>query len=487
MENTSSNLTVSSVRYDDQLKKSIDTIKTEMNDAVVCNMINKVKRSERLSRKRTADNILVSIEEYQSDGLIKKKRITCKNMQNIKIESRNPESPLNSGVDKINDRVSPTAEKPSEYILNNYDIKKESDVQTSIRIEDNEEKMKMSVKSSLKTLRNKKSFKSIFPIKRTSVANNENEDGMSNDFNESDNFIITRKRGRPPSKKVQLQKTDIVNHCNDEIDKQYSEWLTVSVEKLHNVDESELPGKLDTDNTTNHDNNNKPPEMKKRRNKGKLIDTVKVKTDESEMITSSFDDVDTVPTTSAGMLKSVHSNDRKSQLESHEHDIRLLSKRFNIPIKTIKNIIIDQSISVFRDKYSESVTSDMITVSPIVMDDVDAMSGQNVKCLNKNFRYTTEPLRNSLACEKTNLKDLMEELTKTMPSWSLCIVPDPSRYVISHMSIDIYGTPTANKVVVLDRYFRASVYIYQCLEYKYCKYYTTANEIVTLIKELNVI
>jgi len=319
------------------------------------------------------------------------------------------------------------------------------------------------------------------------MANNENEDGMSNDFDESDNFIITRKRGRPPSKKVQLQKTHIVNHCNNEIDKQNNESLTVIAEKLHNVNESELQRKLDTDDTTNLENNNKPSGMKKKRNKGKLVDNVKIKTVESEKTTRSFDDVDIVPTTSAEMSTSALSNDRLSQLESHGRDIRLLSKRFNIPIETVKNIIIDQSVSVFREKYSESVTSDMITVSPIVMDDVPAMSEQNLKGTDKNFRYMIEPLRSSLACEKTNLKDLMEELSKTMPSWSLCIVPDPSRYVISHMSIDMYGTPTANKVVVLDRYFRASVYINQCLEYKYCKYYTTANEIVTLIKKLNFI
>jgi len=79
----------------------------------------------------------------------------------------------------------------------------------------------------------------------------------------------------------------------------------------------------------------------------------------------------------------------------------------------------------------------------------------------------------------------MLELSKTMPSWSLSIVTNPPRYVISHMSIGTYGVPIANKCIVLDKMFRASVYINQSLEHKLSKRYTTATEIVNLIKELN--
>lgn len=69
----------------------------------------------------------------------------------------------------------------------------------------------------------------------------------------------------------------------------------------------------------------------------------------------------------------------------------------------------------------------------------------------KRFKNTINPIRRNLDYEENILKDLMEELSKTMPSWGLCIVPDPSRYVIYHVSIDMYGTPTTNKAVVLDK------------------------------------
>ncbi|KAE9532091.1 hypothetical protein AGLY_010293 [Aphis glycines] len=178
----------------------------------------------------------------------------------------------------------------------------------------------------------------------------------------------------------------------------------------------------------------------------------------------------------------------ENELESHsEYEIQLLSKRFNIPISSLRRTVVDEPLSVFRKKYSKSVTPSMVTISPIVKD-ADSKSGLNLYNYvsgNIDVEYKLEPIREGAAYETNNLKDLMLELSKTMPSWSLSIVTNPPRYVISQMSIGKFGVPSANKCIVLDRTFRASVYINQSLEHKLCKRYTTATEIVNLIKELN--
>uniref|UniRef100_A0A2S2PUE0 Uncharacterized protein n=1 Tax=Schizaphis graminum TaxID=13262 RepID=A0A2S2PUE0_SCHGA len=177
----------------------------------------------------------------------------------------------------------------------------------------------------------------------------------------------------------------------------------------------------------------------------------------------------------------------ENELESRsELEIQLLSKRFDIPINTLRRTVVDEPLSVFQKKYSKSVTPSMVTISPIVKD-ADSKSGLNVNYVSGNIdvEYKLEPIREGLAYEKNNLKDLMLELSKTMPSWSLSIVTNPPRYIISQMSIGKYGVPNANKCIVLDRMFRASVYINQSLEHKLSKRYTTATEIVNLIKELN--
>lgn len=175
----------------------------------------------------------------------------------------------------------------------------------------------------------------------------------------------------------------------------------------------------------------------------------------------------------------------EKELLSHiEHEINLLSKRFNISSNFLRRTVVDEPLSVFQKKYSKLVTPSAVEVTPI---DVNAKSGLNVNYVGGNIdvEYKLDPIRESAAYEKYNLKDLMVELSKTMPSWSLSIVTNPTRYVISHMSIGMYGIPTANKCIVLDRMFKASVYINQSLEHKLCKRYTTATEIVNLIKDLN--
>lgn len=169
-----------------------------------------------------------------------------------------------------------------------------------------------------------------------------------------------------------------------------------------------------------------------------------------------------------------------------EHQIFTLSKRFNIPVKALYDTVVEEPLSVFQKRYSKSVSPSMLLISPIIKN-VDSKLWSSSNCVNGklNLQYKIEPIRESAAYVKTNLKDMIEELSKTMPSWSISIVPNPSRFVISHMSINMYGVPIANKVIVLDRHFKASVYINQCLEDNYSKYYTTATEIIDLIKELS--
>lgn len=176
------------------------------------------------------------------------------------------------------------------------------------------------------------------------------------------------------------------------------------------------------------------------------------------------------------------------KLPAHiESKLSIISQRFNIPIETLKSTVVLDPLVIINKNYSaSSVTPSMITVVPIVKNTMST-SNMNISYLNGNIgvEYKIEPLRECTAYEKTNLKDLVQDLTKTMPSWSISIVTNPHRFVITQMSIDMYGVPNANKSIVLDRYFRASVYINQCLEFKYNKSYMTAIEVINLIKELN--
>lgn len=138
----------------------------------------------------------------------------------------------------------------------------------------------------------------------------------------------------------------------------------------------------------------------------------------------------------------------------------------------VKETYIEEPLSEFRNNYSESVTSSMITVSQINNTNLDHM-------------YKIEPAREYNINENTNLKDLMIHLSKTMPSWALTIAENPPRYVISQILIDTYGIPTVHKSVVFDRDFNASVYINRNLINNYCNRYSSIIEIVNLIKHLN--
>jgi len=183
----------------------------------------------------------------------------------------------------------------------------------------------------------------------------------------------------------------------------------------------------------------------------------------------------------------LHEQSFEKELQSYtENEILILSKRFNIPINSLKKITVEEPLSVFEKQYIESINSSMLKITPITTN-IKSRPSSNANYISTTLdvKYNIETIKDNAVYEKTNLKDLMEELTKTMPSWSLNIVSNPPRYIISHISVNTYGIPIVNKSIVLDEYFRASVYINQCLKYTYCKPYSTAIEIVNLIKELH--
>lgn len=160
MDNLSLLSTVSSMKCDEKLKLS-DGIKNANNyvsedlkkDSTITNGTNQLKRSGKLLKKRTFKKLSVTKDDDddQSDDLKKKKSLT-NNMQHNEIVTGKPVVPCHS-AEKTNDQVLAT-EKSIKYIPNDNHINDGSSIQSSFRtVKDNEERM--SIKSSLKTLKNK--------------------------------------------------------------------------------------------------------------------------------------------------------------------------------------------------------------------------------------------------------------------------------------------------------------------------------------------
>jgi len=180
-------------------------------------------------------------------------------------------------------------------------------------------------------------------------------------------------------------------------------------------------------------------------------------------------------------LSEIYKQSIESEPQSRiHHEVFLLSKRFDIPIDTLKKMVIDDPLHIFQSELSASITSSMITVSPII-----ETKTKNEITGSLDVQYKVENIAKSEPFAKTNLIDLMAELSKTLPSWSLCIVADPPRYVISHMSMNKYDIPILSKSIVLDKHFNAYVYINRCLEHSYCKRCVNAADIINLILEIN--
>jgi len=474
----------------------------DSNDTVVCSKTTELKRSERLSKKRSLqDNSVIKITDRLDDSNEAGKQ--SKILKSNKTKSGIYATPKN-GNKKCNNRDSVISTINSSSELSNV-----SNVQPSrIIVVDNGEKM--NVKSLPKTIKNKNSSKrpNVARVKNESTVYNANtaeEDGLGSKHEKSDDLVkSTRKRGRPSLQK-ELQfflrdGADKVNtSCENEVDRQkngksFPEPAEISLD----IYESDSTTINEADRTPTSESNNcddGPSKPKRKRigiNKSSTTNVVEIVGNDSCL---SMDD-GTEPVKVVAAKTSEHDEvlpdadepQPSSDYETFDRQITLVSNRFNVPCHTLRNIIEKESIPVFREKYSDTVTLSMVTVSPVVsmMDKGKRKWGRNSDGA-ASVGYKIEPIRESVAYEKTNLKDTMEEISKSMPSWSLSIVAEPPRYIISHMSIETYGTPFADKAVVLDRHFRASVYIDQRLEYKYCKRYTTAPEIVNLIKQLDAI
>lgn len=467
MDCKSSNLTVSLTQCDyfSYNKRANSKNAVEKHKTV------EVKRSLRLSKKRSGQD---EFERNNNESDEKKKKIKKRKCNETK-----PEELISnkSFVKKSNNQGSANS-KLSKTNTINSDPHKTSDEQHCISTADNNKRL--SKKSAAKALKNKISVK-FSSVKNTSGACNANKNYVSD--SSEDNIEYYRKRGRPSSSKIKEG-----NICNNEVDKQKTKNPDIIIGKPRNIFKSVLSEGLDDDTMT--EDNIKSFEIKNEFDEPNL--SVYVKSNESPSEEAAVHLSETVLTTKSEELSDSDVNvvdDPRTHLRTFERQIYLLSKRFNISKQTLRNIVVNEPLSVFREKYSKSTTPSMISVAPIVhmINRLASKGDDNHEKGNANISYVVEPIRFSEVYDKINLKDCMNELSNTMPSWSFSIVPNPSRFVIYQISITNYGIPAINKSIVLDRYFRASVYVNQCLQFKYCKRYHTAAEIINLIKELNTI
>lgn len=171
-------------------------------------------------------------------------------------------------------------------------------------------------------------------------------------------------------------------------------------------------------------------------------------------------------------------NDQSYFSKKIDLDIPFFSDYYNIPSEILKHITVKNYISLFNEKHSESITPSDIRVSPIRANIDDNQ-------IAHQHKYKLECYNESQVLAENNFIDLMKELSKILPSWSLSIVNNPLRYIIYHMTVDIYGTPAADKCILLDKKFNASVTINMDLKPEYNKQYKTSVELIKLINELN--
>jgi len=472
------------MRCDDILKisplntdviNSVNIISIDPKDSDAGSKTTELKRSARLSKKRTLkDNSIAEIADRLDD--LKEGDKLCNNLKSDKTKSKISVT-LKNDRKKYNNRDSVTSSTNASSELSNV-----SNDQTSLNtVANNGEKIP--VKSLPKPLKNK-IFSKLPIVKNVSTVHNVNTTEHENSVNL---MKLTRKRGRPSQKEQQLSlrdATDKVNtFCKDKIDGQKTgKGFPEANEKSLDVYESDSTTLDEADRTSTPDrsNHDHEPSKPKRKRINIKSSTFNAENDSCLLVDGMWS-VKSVSATTSEHAEVLLSGD-----ETFDREITLISNRFNVPRDTLRNIIEREVVPVFCEKYLDAVTLSMVTVSPVVS---MTNNGKHMSTWDSDgaagVEYKIEPTRESAAYEKNNLKDAMVEISKAMPSWSLTIVADPPRYVISHMSIETYGTPVADKSVVLDRHFRASVYIDQRLEYKYCQRYTTASEIVNLIKELD--
>lgn len=502
MDSSGINCTVSLMRCDDILQipplntdviNSVNIVSIDSKDCDVSSKTTELKRSARLSKKRTLnDDSVVEITDRLDDSNEGGK--LCNTRKSNKTKSKISVTPKNDSK-KYNNRDSVTSTTNASSELTNVNV---SMVQPSLKNTIADNGKKISAKSLPRPLKNKISSK-LPTVKNVSTVHDVNTAEHENSVNL---MKLTRKRGRPPQREVQLllrDATDKVNTiCKDEIGRQKTgkDFPEPDV-KSHDIYESDSTTQDEADRTSTPERSNRdqgPSKPKRKRIKSSNLCNVENVDNDSFLSMDDPGSVKSMLTIRTFEPTNIFSDDPNepqplSRDETFDREITLISNRFNVPRDTLQNIIERESVPVFCEKYSDTVTLSMVTVSPVVS--MTTNKGKHMSWWDSDsaasVEYKIEPARQSAAYEKNNLKDTMLEISKAMPSWSLSIVADPPRYVISHMSIETYGTPVADKSVVLDRHFRASVYIDQRLEYKYCQRYTTASEIVNLIKELDTI
>lgn len=228
--------------------------------------------------------------------------------------------------------------------------------------------------------------------------------------------------------------------------------------------------------------NNETPTIGKKESGDNLSGNIKIKTNESCIIENGKGQSEAtavmMPTTPEKMSIDAISNANCQPHSSKTQDlgVSFLSDYYNIPFEVLKEITITNPLSLLNEKYLESISPTMVRVSPI-SEDFDKFPLGNLNYYNSE-RFNKE-------LDSKNLVNCMKEISKIWPSWSLSIVRDPSKYIIYHMKINMYGIPEADKCIVLDMKFNGFVTINMCLKHKYNKQYKTTIELARLINELN--
>lgn len=383
-----------------------------------------VKRSKRLSQKRSCQGKSLT-ENKDGSKDVKRRKCETKNSLRSRVESEKSEV-LRNGTEKTSDRIS------TELVAGDGLVCKASDVRplTSAADEAN-----IPVKSTSTTAHKSTSTsKSVIGLEKNDA--NEEDVVISDKLERDRNVAFKRKRGRPPLKKTRERNTDVIiasNHAGAGGELREVEGPTGTFQDFGEPEELDDPAGSGDENP----------------------------------------DGETPPAANVGTDETFRRPFRPGSLE---RALFCLSERFGVPAETLGRMVAEESVPAFDGECRGGpVAPSAVTVSPVV-----AVDGRP-----DVVGYAVEPARESAAYGTDSLKELMDELSRTMPSWCLSVVPDPRRYVIAHVSIGPYGVPVADKSIVLDRHCRASVYVDQCLQFKYGKRYQSAPEIVDLIKELN--
>jgi len=375
MDSSGKHCTVSLIRCDEILRipslstniiNNVNIVFIDPKDSGVSSKTTELKRSARLSKKRTLKDDSVAEISDRLDDSNKAKKL-CNTLKSNKTKSKISVTPKNDNKTYNNqDSVMSITKVSSEF-------SNVSNVQPSLNtIVDEGEKTP--VKSLPQALKNKISSDPpiVTNVKYMSTMYNVN---TSEHKNSDDLVKLARKRGRPPQKELQLLLRDStvkVNRCyKDEVERQKTgKGFLEPVEKSLDVYESDSTIIQDDANHTstpernNHDCEPSKSKRKRIKIKSSTFNVENVANDSCLSVgsTGSVKSVSTTTSEHAEVLPDDANKPKLSRDETFDCEIALISNRFNVPCDTLRNIIERESVPVFREKYSDTVTMSMVTV-----------------------------------------------------------------------------------------------------------------------------